>query len=85
MKKRFKTKKKYKDLKIAFKKISKQQLQDIASDKVCQLLAYSRYFSPGTSTSSISTLIADMTEILLKETLKPQLNKQTCYRTNSIK
>jgi hypothetical protein len=44
-----------------------------ASDKVCQLLAHGRWFSPGTPTSSTTKIGRhDIAEILLKVALKPQ-------------
>jgi hypothetical protein len=47
-----------------------------ASDKVCQLLAYSRWFSPGTPASSTTkTGRYDIAEILLKVALKHQKSK----------
>ena len=48
----------------------------VASDKVYQLLAYGRWFSPGTSASSITkTGRHDIAEILLKVALKHQKSK----------
>jgi hypothetical protein len=44
-----------------------------ASDKVCQLLAYGRWFSPGTlGSSTTKTGRYDIAEILLKVALKHQ-------------
>ena len=53
----------------------------MARDKVCQLPAQGRWFSPGTPASSTSkTYRRDMTEILLKVALNPiQTNKQKSY------
>jgi hypothetical protein len=46
-----------------------------ASDKVCQLLAHGRWFSPGTSASSTSkTGRHDIAEILLKGVKTPKIN-----------
>ena len=55
------------------------RLNRIARDKVCQLPAQGRWFSPGTPASSTSkTDRREMTEILLKVALNPkQTNKQT--------
>ena len=57
------------------------RLTCIAHDKVCQLPAQGRWFSPGTLASSTSkTDRRDMTEILLKVALNPnQTNKQTLH------
>jgi hypothetical protein len=47
-----------------------------ASDKVYQLLAHGRWFSPGTPVSSTTkTGCHDKAEILLKVALKHQTNK----------
>jgi hypothetical protein len=57
-----------------------------ASDKVYQLLAYSRWFSPGTPASSTTKAGRhDVAEILLKVALKHQkskikLNQPICLR-----
>jgi hypothetical protein len=49
-----------------------------ASDKVYQLLAQGRWFSPGTPASSTTkTGCHDITEILLKVALKPQKINQS--------
>jgi len=48
-----------------------------ASDKVYQLLAHGRWFSPGTPASSTTkTGRHDIAEILLKVALKPQQSNQ---------
>jgi hypothetical protein len=53
----------------------------VASDKVYQLLAHGRWFSPGTPASSTTkTGHHDIAEILLKVALTP-LNKQTNKHT----
>ena len=61
-----------------------------ASDKVYQLLAHDRWFSPGTPASSTTkTGRHDITEILLKVALNTikqtnkQTNKQTSKQTNN--
>jgi hypothetical protein len=47
-----------------------------ASDKVYQLLAHGRWFSPRTQASSITKIGRhDIAEILLKVTLKHQISK----------
>jgi hypothetical protein len=51
-----------------------------ASDKVYQLLAHGRWFSPGTPASSTTkTGRHDLTEILLKMALKLQKSNQNHY------
>jgi hypothetical protein len=51
-----------------------------ASDKVYQLLAHDRWFSPGTPASSTTkTGRHDITEILLKVALKHQKSNQILY------
>jgi hypothetical protein len=53
--------------------ISKILFSETASDKVHQLLAHGRWFSPGTSASSTTkTGRHDIAEILLKVALKHQ-------------
>jgi hypothetical protein len=50
----------------------------IASDKIYQLLAHGRFFSPGTPASSITkTSRHDIAEILLKVALKHQKSNQS--------
>ena len=52
------------------------QIQSAASDKVYQLLAHGRWFSPGTPASSTKkTGRHDIAEILLKVALKRQKSK----------
>ena len=46
-----------------------------ASDKVYQLLAHGRWFSPGTPASSTTKTLHDIAEILLKVALKHKKNK----------
>jgi hypothetical protein len=54
-----------------------------ASDKVCQLLAHGRWFSPGTTSSSITnTGRHDIAEILLKVALN---TKNQIKSSNLIK
>jgi len=56
-----------------------------ASDKVYQLLAHGRWFSPGTPASStIKTGRHDIAEILLKVALNKQ-NKSNQIKSNQIK
>ena len=55
----------------------------VASDKVDQLLAHGRWFSPGTSASSTTkTGSHDIAEILLKVPLKPK-NKNKSIRKSA--
>jgi hypothetical protein len=54
-----------------------------ASDKVYQLLAHGRWFSPGTSSSSTTkTGRHDIAEILLKVALKHKKSKSIKYQLN---
>jgi hypothetical protein len=53
-----------------------------ASDKVYQLLAHGRWFSPGTLASSTTKIgHHDVAEILLKVALKHQKSNQIIYLT----
>ena len=53
------------------------KLQKAASDKVYQLFAHGRWFSPGTPTSSTTkTSRNDIAELLLKVALKHQILKK---------
>ena len=53
-----------------------------ASDKVCQLLAHGRWFSPGTPASATrKTGRHDIAEIMLKVALKTQKSKKKLNRT----
>jgi hypothetical protein len=53
-----------------------------ASDKVYQLLAHGRWFSPGTLASSTTKIgHHDIAEILLKVALKHQKSNQIIYLT----
>jgi hypothetical protein len=55
----------------------------VASDKVYQLLAHGRWFSPGTPASSTTkTGRHDIAEILLKVAVKHQKSKS--YKTNAF-
>jgi hypothetical protein len=52
-----------------------------ASDKVCQLLAYGRWFSPDTPTfSTTKTGRHDIAEILLKVALSTKIQTLCCQR-----
>jgi hypothetical protein len=52
-----------------------------ASDKVYQLLAHGRWFSPGIPASSTTKSGRhDIAEILLKVALKHQINKSTIFQ-----
>jgi hypothetical protein len=52
-----------------------------ASDKVYQLLAHGRWFSPGTLASSTTkTGVYDIAEILLKVALNTKKTKPTIYK-----
>jgi hypothetical protein len=54
-----------------------------ASDKVYQLLAHGRWFSPGTPASSTTKIGRhDITEILLKVVLKHQKSKSKSNKKN---
>ena len=57
-----------------FLKISQNKLSSAASDKVYQLLAHGRWFSPASSTTK--TGHHDIAEILLKVVLKHQKSNQ---------
>ena len=57
----------------------------VASDKVYQLLAHGRWFSPDTPASSTTkTGCHDIDEILLKVALKHQKSKSNPYDYNQI-
>jgi hypothetical protein len=57
-----------------------------ASDKVCQLLAHGRWFSPGTPISSITkTGRHDIAEILLKVALNTKNKKKNNQITVTMK
>jgi hypothetical protein len=56
-----------------------------ASDKVCQLLAHGRWFSPGTPASSTTkTGRHDIAEILLKVALNTKNQSNRCYALQSF-
>jgi hypothetical protein len=58
----------------------------VASDKVYQLLAHGRWFSPGTPVSSTTkTGHHDIAEILLKVVLKHQKSNQIKYNIVNMK
>jgi hypothetical protein len=58
------------------------QIQSAASDKVYQLLAHGRWFSPGTPASSTKkTGRYDIAEILLKVALKHQKNQNQLVKS----
>jgi len=59
----------------ALKITKKGELDSATSDKVYQLLAYGRSFSPGTPASTTETGRHDIAEILLKSGVNHQNSK----------
>jgi hypothetical protein len=75
---------------IIYKEILKQFIHfhrtlAAASHKVYQLLAYGRWFSPGTPASSTTkTGRHDIAEILLKVALNTKINQSIILRINDV-